>query len=133
MGTAIATAFGLISLAIGALLGAIIERSRARAGYLAKRYRDHLKLLLDLARSTSAARPSDEVEQLRKQVLNARPAIDADVWLFADRSVSASLDEVHDLIARADYEQLEPIVRRLASRLRGPWYRRLAPQKRWFR
>jgi hypothetical protein len=133
MGTAVAAALGLVSLATGALLGAIVERSRARAGYLAKRYRDHVELLLRLTRSASIPTGSKDGEHVRQQVMDARPGIDADVWLFGNRSTRESLDAVHERITRSALDDLEPMVQKLALALRGPWYQRLAPQRRWFR
>jgi hypothetical protein len=126
MGATVAAALGLVTLATGVILGAFVERSRARAGYLAKRYRDHLELLVRLTRSKNDT-------QVRQQIMDARPGIDADVWLFGTRSAREHLDTVHDVIARSALDDLEVMVQTLASTLRGPWYQRLAPQRRWFR
>jgi hypothetical protein len=50
---------GLVGLALGALL----ERARARSGYLAKRYRDHLEVLVSLAHADADG--SNRVAELR--------------------------------------------------------------------
>lgn len=98
-------------------------------------------ILLELAHAASSPEPSatahqhiePNVNELLKRVERDQAKIEADVRLFGDRAARQKLEEVHALVALRRTEALESRVEELAVILRGPFYRRLAPQRRWFR
>jgi hypothetical protein len=128
-------AVGLVSLLVGALLGAVAERSRARAGYLAKQYREHLAKVFSFAiaedNKIEATGDIAESPSLRTSILTPRSFIEADVWLFGEQRAREAIGKVHDRVLASSLERAD--AEELARVLRGPFYRRLAPQKRWFR
>jgi hypothetical protein len=70
-------------------------------------------------------------ESLRTSILAVRSSIEADVWLFGDPRAREAIGEVHERIVASSLEPAN--AEELARVLRGRFYRRLAPQKRWFR
>ena len=65
----------VVALVVGAVLGAMLERSRSRAGLMSKRYRDYLESLFEAAdnrdaRSNEIARSN---ERDSRNALETRP------------------------------------------------------------
>jgi hypothetical protein len=138
-----------VALVAGGVLGAFVERARARSGYLAKQYHDLLALLFALEHTAA-----DQLEAHRaalneaqhtalneahctalRNVLKERSHIEAAVSLFGKPKVAKEVRTLYADIVQAETvsHQFDERIEKLARAFRGRPLSKLSPQKRWFR
>ncbi len=126
-------AFGIVSLTLGVVLGALTERARARSGYLSRQYREHLLLFVGLLDAYERGDTSKQA-RLENALNESRQGVDTDVRLFGKRHVKPELDRAHVCASSESTtaEELAEIVSELAEVFRGGRFSRLSPQREWF-
>jgi hypothetical protein len=124
---------GLFLAAVAGVLGALLDRARARSGYLAKQYQDLLAQLFALQHTANAGNAS-EAKRQRDDILKGRPRFEAVVSLFDRSRVAKKLRTLYAELEKAETvpDQFDNRIESLTKAFHGPLVSRLSPQKRWF-
>ena len=138
-----AIAVPTLALIVGAVLGAHLDRSRSRAGYMSKRYRDYLESLFNLAAARDAAAHDARADDLEDDAAphskekspaekekSSRSVLQPDLYLFGSKRAQKLCKSLWTNIDDGKLPD-QAQVAELAEGLRGRF--RIAPEKRWFR